>query len=176
MTILRRYFPPLGLLGAIASAFAAGWFAMPSQKVSTVRADIALPLDENDSKANPIPMVSAAELNAQIAALSESPLFSEGRRVPSQPEVVEAEEPEPAPEMVEEEPASEEAPRPSVQLVGIMSLSGKTRALVRIETEGTEAWMSEGDDIQGWTVVAISQNELRLELGGNEMAVQLYQE
>ncbi|WP_189413059.1 hypothetical protein [Neogemmobacter tilapiae] len=165
----------MGLVVAAVCAGGAGWFSMPGNQVGT-RPVLEQPTPikvKTDETLFPTPV--AAQLDQYIADFSDQLLFAEGRQAPNLPEVVEAED---VVEVIEtiEEPIEEAVEQPVLQLLGILATGEQTRALLRNDALDTEIWVTVGDDVHGWTVVAISQNDVRLEQPPHEFAVQLYRE
>ncbi|WP_237155604.1 hypothetical protein [Oryzibacter oryziterrae] len=81
-----------------------------------------------------------------------------------------------APLPVAEEPVAEEpqdvAPPPDLKLVGVINGTGTTVALIRLPDESTlRAWV--GQDVAGWTVVAISNHAVILTDGNQRHEYQL---
>jgi hypothetical protein len=113
-----------------------------------------------------------------IRQFTTRPLFAEGRR-PFEPAPVAPEPPVVAvPELTPEpvETASEPLPSPQIRLLGVM-VSGEVRkALIFDESTGQQTWLSEGEAVQGWTLIEVSNNSMRLKVEDAEIAFNLFEE
>ena len=95
------------------------------------------------------------------------PLFFEGRHYPARAASTPV------------APAAAKAPtRPligldGVRLHGIVAGAGPTRALIEA-TPGTSTWRVVGDDVTGWSIVAIEKNSVRLVRDSQSATLLLY--
>lgn len=113
----------------------------------------------------------------EIAEISQRPLFSENRRIPS-PETIES-----SPEIEQAQPAIEEtvvveAPPPppeppDLAFKGFMQSGENVRALVNILASKEEKWVTVGDTILEWRVGEISANFILLEHDDIEHIVEI---
>lgn len=100
--------------------------------------------------------------------IASRPLFFEGRRVP-RPQV------EPVSSPAAREPVPEHSPAGSIdrlRLSGIHIASSHRRALVLVGEAGE--WRSEGDVVEGWKIVSIEPEQVRLLNGGQSATLTLY--
>ncbi|HYD68354.1 hypothetical protein [Azospirillum sp.] len=106
----------------------------------------------------PLPVFRVAPTEAS-AVIIERPLFFPSRR-PAEPEPVAA-APEPP------------AEAPDVALVGTIITHSGRRAIVRSPAETSALVLSEGQDINGWTVASIEVDRLLLRHGNGEQIIAL---
>lgn len=125
----------------------------------------------------------ASDHESDIELFANRPLLAEGRRLPEarqDPAISDPEEPtvpEPVIESPEEPPAETPPPPepPAVHMLGSMILGNSYRALIHVDSDGSELWVEKGADIGGWTLVEIAQSSIRLRSGGHEIAIQLFE-
>jgi len=127
--------------------------AQPGDSVSQPR---ALPqvLD------NPV----AAVRFEQLSATREKPLFAPDRHLPVKPPIVMPPAPPPPP------PA---AP-PQVSLLGVVIDGNGPRAVIRSDPSGKNIPLRLGDDVAGWRVTEIEDQQLVLSLDDRSFAVKLF--
>lgn len=122
--------------------------------------------------AGPPDRSEAAEL------LSARPLFEASRLQPKPLDA--APDPGPASELeVIQPPGPNDAggaglPPPNVLLRGTLVVEGTHQALLETAEDGQQKWYAEGDAIDGWTIAAIGESDVRFVAGDQVMAVQLY--
>jgi hypothetical protein len=169
LNFLRGVFALLTML-TLASGAAAYW--QWSQNVSgpTERAIIAwVPPKPNDNVA-----VSEASDVANYPESFARPIFSPTRRpfVPPPPEPVPEVETEPALMPVPEAAAPPDVTQ--ILLKGVRLINEKQQALILSAVSPVAQWLSVGDEIAGFQLVEISDDQIILEAGQQKIEVKLY--
>ncbi len=121
---------------------------------------------------NPLSEISVDSLEA----FRERPLFVPSRRPPPPPPVYEP-EPEPEPVVLDEpepEPVEEIAP-PDVILSGILEVDAVPVAVLRDLAEDLTLSVRVGDPVAEWTVAAIGEGSVTLELEGEEHEIRIFE-
>lgn len=104
-------------------------------------------------------------------AILDRPVFEITRR-PIDPEA-NAPEPEHVPEPVVEAP--EPTPKlPNVSLLGVMSTGSRIQALISVDG-GELFWLSEGENIGGWTITGAGEDWLELAADNNKVRLELFE-
>lgn len=173
MTI--QLFPPLGLLAALAGAGTAAFWLMQSDPLpgpgGSAGVDPGVHIaDGSDFYQLPEPF-DAEEAILQFAT---RPLLAEGRKpfVPALAEQPAEVEPTPAPAA----PAIVETLQPpQIRLLGIMEREAVRRALVAEDGTGEQHWLAEGEVVQGWTLTAVDDDQIRLQVGDVEITFNLFE-
>lgn len=101
-------------------------------------------------------------------------LFLQGREAwrPEPVFVEEIFEPEVVEDTAEEtEPVAPTYVAPNLSLLGSMQIGHEARALVKNNVSGAEKWVVVGDDLGGWIVGTISNTEIILHAGVEEIVV-----
>ncbi|HUG62470.1 MAG TPA: hypothetical protein VMP03_11520 [Methylomirabilota bacterium] len=134
-------------------------------------ADVADGLDDR-SVLNPLAEVSLDSLGN----FRDRPLFVPSRRPPPPPQAIVDPEPE-EPQVLYEEPEPEEGPAetPTVTLSGILEIDSESVAMLRDQTEDTTLAVRVGDPVEAWTVAAIGNDSITLELDGEEHEIRIFQ-
>ncbi len=123
---------------------------------------------ERASKREGLLEIPSAPLPDRLRAMLERPLFVSERR-PWRPPEIAKKSVKKAPRV--EAPRRKPAPKPpsEVRLVGILKFSdGPARALLRTERAPDGLSLSVGDDLQGWRLRAITDDEIVLVAGKEE--------
>jgi len=119
---------------------------------------------------NPLAEVSLDSLSG----FRDRPLFVPNRRPPAP--VVAAIEPEPEPESLPEpEPVDTEPEVPAVKLAGILQIESDSVAVLRDDGAGTTLSVRVGDPVESWTVAAIGNASVTLELDGREHEIRIFE-
>jgi hypothetical protein len=119
---------------------------------------------------NPLAEVSLDSLSG----FRDRPLFVPNRRPPAP--VVAAIEPEPEPEpLPEPEPVDAEPEVPAVKLAGILQIESDSVAVLRDDGAGTTLSVRVGDPVESWTVAAIGDASVTLELDGREHEIRIFE-
>ena len=108
---------------------------------------------------------------AILARLVFSPTRRPPEPRPAEPKPVEA-QPEKA--VPASEPAIDVALPDAVVLQGIFIDSERRRALIASPSHPDGAWLKAGDELEGWTVSRIEEDEIALTLGQREVPLTLY--
>lgn len=181
---VRRSLPPPGAIIALATALLAVMVMVPSTRVTvapeteiTAQGQMAAIAEDDFSSLSPI-----IDRQETIALFGERPLLAEGRRPPPPAETLVTEEPQDAvaepvvePPAVPEAVAEPEPPKPpALHMLGSMIEGNSTQALIRDDSDGQERWFGLGADIDGWTLVEISQSSIRLQSGPGEITIRLF--
>lgn len=111
-----------------------------------------------------------------LTGFRDRPLFTPSRRPPPPPpEVVVEPEPEPEP-VAEVEPEPEiPADPPQVQLSGIVEIDQVAVAVLRDDAEETTMSVRVGDGVEDWTVAAIGDASITLELDGRRHEIKIFE-
>lgn len=175
---LRATFPPLAPITVATAAAVAAWLLSKAPLFDIPHA-APFSAEEVATKAPVAISESEQDMPSFIAAVEARPLLIPGRRVPKQ-------EPVTAPEAIDEtlaEPsvAPEASPEPEtpvapdIHMQGVMTLDKKLQVLVRNMSDQSERWFAIGEDIQGWTLVEITQDRMLLRLGDTEVTIAMFQ-
>lgn len=174
--------PPGFLVGLAASVIAALWSVpdLPEVEMGIARPEVRPAAAAEASDLLP-PMATVEEAMAAVAA---RPLLAENRQRPEQFQVEEAPAPEPVPEPAPAviEPPVAEVPEPSlpdvpvIEVAGVMIAEQKPRILFRNPASGEENWLMVGDQIEGWTLVEITQVAAVLEAQGMQITIPVYKD
>lgn len=110
-----------------------------------------------------------------LPRLANRPLFSETRRIPVAEieEIPEPVEPEVFEDVVEVEPPPEPPQDPALTFLGFVRNGDQTRALIQTQEASAEQWVDVGSTLSGWTVVEITESELRLQQDGFNYVVEI---
>lgn len=175
---LRAVFPPLAPITVAVTAVAAAWLL---SEPPTFDAAYVPPssVQEVAAKAPPTLSKRSPDMPSLVAAMEARPLLIPGRRVPKQ-------EPVTAPEAVDETltepsvipeaiPEPETPVAPDIHMQGVMILDQKLQVLVRNMSDQSERWFAIGEDIQGWTLVEITQGAMLLRSGDTEVTIAMFQ-
>lgn len=135
---------------------------------------ISLPADVTsaDQAARQISLVPNLRDDAFYAAITDRPLFQDGRRpVADSSELAEPDVEDTAPEL----PAQpQEAVPPDVQLLGVLAGGARTSALLSIAGDDPQ-WLAVGADIEGWALSEIASDHVILIEQERAHRVDLYQ-
>lgn len=174
-----RFFPPLGLLSALGGAgTAAFWllqsdpFPGPSASISSEPGTVV----SNGSDYYRLP--EPFDADEAIRQFASRPLLAEGRKsfvlapVEQPAEVTPPPEPPPEPAVAA---VVETLPPPQIRLMGVMESEGLRRALVADETTGEQKWLAKGEDVQGWTLTEINDEQIHLQGEDVEITFNLFE-
>jgi hypothetical protein len=171
--VIHRFVPPLGLIAALAGAgMAAMWLLQtdPFPGPGTATASGALAPDGTDHFQLPAP----SDADEAIRQFANRPLLAEGRK-PFVPKPVI----EPATDIPPPEPpptVAEALPAPQIRMLGVLETGSVRRALIADGSTGQQLWLVEGDTIQGWTLTAVEDDQIRLQVDDAEITFNLFEE
>lgn len=178
---LRAAFPPVAPLFVAVSASLAAWLNTPNVPTSVEEITVAAvnPSTQTDAL---LVVEPSQDLQKFIAAIEARPLFIPGRRVPTlvQPEpLAPTEVPDVVPlseTALTIDPTPVETPvAPDIHMQGVMSSGGTIRVLIRNANDQSEQWFEKGADVQGWTLVEITQDAMVLRTGDTEVSIKMFQ-
>lgn len=111
-------------------------------------------------------------------ALLDRPLLTKGRRpfsaVMEPEEVLVEPEPISEPDLIEEPPKN--SPRPQIAMRGYINSDGAPKALLIWNDDPNEHWYAMAAEKDGWRIVAIESQSVRVSDGTDEITVKLYDE
>ena len=123
--------------------------------------------------------VAKPDFEKLVDAVSERPLFIVSRTLPvlimAEPEITNTEATSQVAQISDVTGQISDGLPSDVTLIGTISQLGQTRALFRLEQDGSEIWAAIGESIVGWRLVKISHSKVVLQRAEVEIAVQLYQ-
>ncbi len=181
MTRFRDYIPTglsLVLIGALISLFVSEASTLHHTPLpsSPDRIDYS---EEAPNQGGEAYLAKVVTVSPDIMPALERPLFSETRRVFQQPEVRLNEEPPLSPPFLESGPVEIEAivqpSPPNLTFKGFVKTANQYLALILVGDTGAEKWLGIGEEINGWTIKSISENQLNFRQNGFEYVAPINQ-
>lgn len=116
--------------------------------------------DRSSTTASSTAPVPAERPAVTLAAAREKPIFTPTRLLPAVSSVGNQQ--------------GDNASGPAPRLMGVLRLGpGRQRALFQDVSNGEQQWRTEGQGVNGWTVLQIRSQEVRLERAGETLTVRL---
>ena len=170
--MIARLLPLVGTASLLAVLMLLGMQASKVYQTKLTHPEPAAPIDMPTEKS--APNLTAARPAVYYNAITQRPLFEPSRRPYVQK--IEPPEPEPTPESVVKtpEPAPEkETPPPGVLLQGVIADKERNAALISVNGQ-EPSWVTQGQDIQGWTLNAIGNDWIEISRQARIIRVDMY--
>ena len=123
-------------------------------------------------------LVQGTPTVAELATLTDRPLFVEGRSLRTVlPDATAAVEPPASPPPTTSVPDEvvAETERPNFRLVGVIEFDERVSALVEVEPGGRQEWVFQNDVVDGWQLTEISFDAVSFERAGRDFRFKLYE-